>query len=179
MHRTTAENMQCPVARGLDRVGEWWSMLILRDAFYGLSRFDDFQTSLGIAPNILSRRLATLVETGMLERHRYSARPVRYEYLLTERGRDFRPVLLSMMAWGNRHFAPEGQALELIDKHTGQVAEIELVDRLTGEPITRERHEVRPGPAASERMRARIAFRHSRAEACQTLSDPKLPESLP
>jgi len=179
VHRTTAENMQCPVARGLDHVGEWWSMLILRDAFYGLSRFDDFQTSLGIAPNILSRRLATLVEAGMLERHRYSVRPARYEYLLTERGRDFRPVLLSMMAWGNRHFAPEGQALELIDKQSGQVVEPVLVDRLSGEPITPERHEVRPGPAASERMRARIAFRHSRAQARQALSDTKPPESLP
>lgn len=177
MRRTTAESSQCPIARGLDRVGEWWSMLILRDAFYGLSRFDDFQTSLGIAPNILSRRLSTLVAEGMLERHRYSERPARYEYLLTERGRDFRPVLLAMMDWGNRHFAAEGRALELIDKQTGRVVEIALVDRRTGEPITRERHEVRAGPAAGERMRARIAFRHARAQARQTLS--KRPESLP
>ena len=180
MRRSTPENAQCPIARGLDRVGEWWSMLILRDAFYGISRFDDFQTSLGIAPNILSRRLATLVDTGMLERHRYSTRPLRHEYLLTERGRDFRPVLLAMMDWGNRHFAAEGQALELIDKQTGQRVDIALVDRRTGEPITRERHEVRAGPAASESMRARIAFRTSRAQARQTVSKhPKLPESLP
>lgn len=179
MRRTGSENMQCPIARGLDRVGEWWSMLILRDAFYGLSRFDDFQTSLGIAPNILSRRLVTLVETGMLERRCYSEHPKRYEYLLTERGRDFRPVLLAMMAWGNRHFSPEGPAIELIDKRSGQVVEPVLVDRHTGEPITRERHEMRAGPAASERMQARIAFRNSRAQARQTLSDPNLPESLP
>ncbi|MET3653087.1 winged helix-turn-helix transcriptional regulator [Dyella japonica] len=177
MRRTTSENMQCPIARGLDRVGEWWSMLILRDAFYGLTRFDDFQTSLGIAPNILSRRLATLVEAGMLERRRYSQRPVRHEYVLTDRGRDFRPVLLAMMAWGSRHFAPEGQAIELVDRQTGQLVEPVLVDRHTGEPITRERHEVRAGPAASERMRARIAFRMSRVQARQTLSDPNLPES--
>lgn len=179
MRHTSAENMQCPIARGLDRVGEWWSMLILRDAFYGFTRFDDFQTSLGIAPNILSRRLAMLVETGMLERRRYSTRPVRHEYVLTERGRDFRPVLLAMMAWGNRHFADEGHAIELVDRQLGHVVEPVLVDRQTGEPITRERHEMRAGPAASERMRARIEFRNSRAQALQTLSYPKLSESLP
>ena len=179
MRHPSAENMQCPIARGLDRVGEWWSMLILRDAFYGFTRFDDFQTSLGIAPNILSRRLAMLVETGMLERRRYSTRPVRHEYVLTERGRDFRPVLLAMMAWGNRHFADEGQAMELVDRQLGHVVEPVLVDRQTGEPITRERHEMRAGPAASERMRARIEFRNSRAQALQTLSHPKPPESLP
>ncbi|AIF46142.1 transcriptional regulator [Dyella japonica A8] len=180
MRRTGSENMQCPIARGLDRVGEWWSMLILRDAFYGLSRFDQFQASLGIAPNILSRRLSMLVETGMLERHRYSTRPVRHEYVLTERGRDFRPVLLAMMAWGNRHFAPEGHAIELVDRVTGHVVDPVLADRRTGEPITRERHQMRAGPAADERMRARIEFRNScQAQACPTLSDPPLPESLP
>jgi DNA-binding HxlR family transcriptional regulator len=178
VRRSSPENMQCPIARGLDRVGEWWSMLILRDAFYGFSRFDDFQTSLGIAPNILSRRLATLVETGMLERRRYSDRPARYEYLLTDRGRDFRPVLLAMMAWGNRHFAPEGQAIELVDRLTGEVVEPVMVDRRTGEPITRERHHLRAGPAASERMRARVEFRNSRlAQARENLADsPSFPE---
>lgn len=154
-------------------------MLILRDAFYGLTRFDEFQTSLGIAPNILSRRLATLVEAGMLERRRYCERPARYEYVLTDRGRDFRPVLLAMMAWGNRHFAPEGQAIELVDRQTGRAAEPVLVDRHTGEPITHERHETRAGPAATARMRARIEFRNSRAKARQILAHPHLPESLP
>ncbi|WP_255412621.1 helix-turn-helix domain-containing protein [Dyella sp. C11] len=179
VRRSSSENTPCPIVRGLDHVGEWWSMLILRDAFYGLSRFDDFQTSLGIAPNILSRRLTKLVEVGMLERRRYCNRPLRYDYVLTERGRDFRPVLLAMMAWGNRHFADEGQAIELVDRQTGHVVEPQLIDRHTGEPITRERHEMRAGPAASERMKARIAFRNSRALARQTLSDPNLPESLP
>jgi DNA-binding HxlR family transcriptional regulator len=135
-------------------------MQIMRDAFYGLARFDDFQTSLGIAPNILSRRLSALVEKGLLERRRYCSRPARYEYVLTERGRDFSPVLLAMMTWANRHFAPEGHAIELVDRQTGKVVEATLVDRHTGEPITRERHEMRAGPAASERMRARVEFRN-------------------
>src|ERR1700751_3789657 len=92
--------MQCPIARSLERVGEWWSILILRDALNGLGRFDEFQKSLGIAPNMLARRLARLVDAGLLEKRRYSAKPPRYEYRLTERGRDFRPVLLAFLAWG-------------------------------------------------------------------------------
>ena len=109
MQRKSFGKMQCPIARSLERVGEWWSMLILRDALHGLTRFDEFQKSLGIAPNMLTRRLNALVEAGLLERRRYSERPPRDEYVLTERGRDFRPVLLSLLAWGNRHFAPEGR----------------------------------------------------------------------
>src|SRR5271165_6705064 len=108
MQRKSFGNMQCPIARGLDRVGEWWSILIMRDALYGLTRFYEFQTSLGIASNMLTRRLNALVEAGLLERQRYSEHPPRDEYVLTERGRDFHPVLLALLAWGNRHFAPEG-----------------------------------------------------------------------
>src|ERR1700736_5180257 len=108
MQRKSYGNMKCPIARSLDRVGEWWSILILRDAFYGLRRFDEFQKSLGVAPNILTRRLNRLVESGLLERRPYSEHPPRDEYVLTERGRDFRPVLLALLAWGNRHFALEG-----------------------------------------------------------------------
>jgi DNA-binding HxlR family transcriptional regulator len=89
MQRKTFKNMLCPVARTLDRVGEWWSMLILRDAFHGLARFEQFQTSLEIAPNMLTRRLNALVDSGLLERRRYSEHPPRHEYVLTDKGRDF------------------------------------------------------------------------------------------
>ena len=109
MQRKSFGEMACPIARGLERVGEWWSMLILRDAFAGISRFDEFQKSLGIAPTMLTRRLAALVESGLLERRRYSERPPRDEYCLTARGAISRPVLVAMLAWGNRHFAPEGE----------------------------------------------------------------------
>ncbi|QNK03191.1 winged helix-turn-helix transcriptional regulator [Dyella telluris] len=180
MRHHSTQTMACPIARAVDQAGDAWSVLILRDAFYGLSRFDDFQASMGIAPNILSRRLALLVDTGMLERRRYSSRPPRHEYLLTERGRDFRPVLLAMMAWGNRHFSPDGHAVELIDRMTGHLVEPVMVDGRTGEPITRERHQMRAGPAADERMRSRIAFRNSRlAQPRPSLCDPHLPESPP
>ena len=110
MQRTSFADMTCPIARSLEQVGEWWSMLILRDAFAGKTRFDEFRQSLGIAPNMLTRRLASLVEAGMLERRRYSERPPRDEYVLTARGRDFRPVLVELVAFGKRHFpAPAGR----------------------------------------------------------------------
>jgi DNA-binding HxlR family transcriptional regulator len=83
MQHKSFGSMACPIARSLERVGEWWSILILRDAFRGTTRFDQFQKSLGIAPNILTRRLNALVGSGLLERRRYSERPPRYEYLLT------------------------------------------------------------------------------------------------
>jgi DNA-binding HxlR family transcriptional regulator len=97
MKRKDFGAMSCPIARSLERVGEWWSILILRDAFLGVKRFDEFQDNLGIAPNMLARRLKGLVESGLLEKRRYQERPARFEYLLTERGRDFRPVLWSLL----------------------------------------------------------------------------------
>jgi DNA-binding HxlR family transcriptional regulator len=90
----------CPIARSLACMGDAWSILILRDASLGLTRFDQFRTSLGIAPTILTRRLALLTEEGLLEKRRYSERPPRYEYVLTNAGRDFTPVLALIGAWG-------------------------------------------------------------------------------
>ena len=158
MQRTSFTAMPCPIARSLERVGEWWSILILRDAFYGLTRFDQFQRSLGVAPNILTRRLNGLVTAGLLERRRYQDRPPRYEYLLTPRGRDFHPVLMSLMAWGNRHFAPEGRSVILIDAETGREADPVLVDRATGRPVAEPPFRTAAGPAADERTRRRHAF---------------------
>src|SRR6266481_6722815 len=157
MQRKSFGRMVCPIARSLERVGEWWSILILRDALHGLRRFDQFQKSLGIAPNMLARRLNALVDAGLLERRRYSEHPPRDEYVLTARGRDFRPVLISLMAWGNRHFAPEGASVQLIDKATGAVSDPVLVDRVTGRPITATDYALAAGPAAPERTRLRYA----------------------
>jgi DNA-binding HxlR family transcriptional regulator len=157
MRRKSFGNMQCPIARSLERVGEWWSILILRDAFRGLSRFDQFQASLGIAPNILARRLKALVETGLLERRRYSDKPPRDEYVLTEAGRDFRPVLWALLAWGNRHFAPEGKSVVIVDSQTGAEADPVLVDRHSGRPLIEPAFRSAPGPAAGARTRERHA----------------------
>jgi DNA-binding HxlR family transcriptional regulator len=157
MQRKNFAQLQCPVARSLERVGEWWSILILRDAVYGLKRFDEFQKSLDIAPNMLTRRLNGLVKGGLLKRQRYSDKPPRYEYVLTERGRDFRPVLVALLAWGNKHFAPEGPSVLLADKETGVPAEPVMIDRVTGRPLPGPGFALIPGPAAAERMRQRIA----------------------
>ena len=135
MQRKSFADMACPIARSLEQVGEWWSMLILRDAFAGKKRFDEFEASLGIAPNMLARRLASLVDAGMLERRPYSERPLRHKYLLTERGRDFRTVLLAMLDFGHRHFAIEGGGARIVDAKTGATAEPMLVDRRSGKPL--------------------------------------------
>src|ERR1700750_2180504 len=108
MQRKSFDRMSCPIARSLERVGEWWSILILRDALHGLTRFDQFQKSLGIAPNMLTRRLNALVDAGLLERRRYSERPPRDEYVLTDTGRDFLPVLAAIGAWGREHYGANG-----------------------------------------------------------------------
>jgi DNA-binding HxlR family transcriptional regulator len=157
MQHKSFRDMPCPIARSLERVGEWWSMLIMRDALHGMTRFDQFQDSLGIAPNMLTRRLDALVEAGLLERRRYCERPPRHEYVVTARGRDFRPVLISLLAWGNRHFAPEGASVQLIDKATGAASDPILIDRITGRPITAADHALAAGPAAPARTRLRYA----------------------
>ena len=135
MQRKSFSSMQCPIARGLEHVGEWWSILILRDAFRGLTRFDEFSDSLGIAPNMLTRRLTALVESGLLERRQYSERPPRDEYVLTERGHDFRPVLLAMLAFGNKHFRPDDREVQIVNTRTGERVDPVLVDPATGLPV--------------------------------------------
>jgi len=143
MQRKRFHAMTCPIARGLDRVGEWWSILILRDAYNGMTRFDAFQKNLGIAPGMLARRLNTLVEGGLMEKRRYSDKPPRDEYVLTPAGRDFRPVLLAMMAWGNRHFTPDGIRVQVVEAATGVPADPVLVDRRTGRVLAEPDYIVR------------------------------------
>lgn len=157
MRRTNLETMPCPIARSLERVGAWWSILILRDAFYGLKRFDDFQASLGVAPGILTRRLKALVESGLLERRPYQDRPVRYDYILTERGRDFRPVLLNLLAWGNRHFAPDGISVDLQDRQTGEAVVPAFAAAGSERPVPLTDIKIVAGPAATAGTRRRLS----------------------
>jgi DNA-binding HxlR family transcriptional regulator len=123
----------CPIARSLACIGDAWSMLILRDASFGLTRFDQFRTSLGIAPSILTKRLAVLTEEGLLEKRRYSERPPRDEYVLTDAGRDFVPVLAMVGAWGRKHRG-EGMT-RFIDEGTGQDVKPVVIDAVTGAEI--------------------------------------------
>lgn len=124
----------CPIGRALACVGDAWSFLILRDASQGATRFDQFRQGLGIAPNILTRRLAVLVEAGMLEKRRYSEKPPRDEYLLTAKGRDFVPILVALGAWGRQH-GGAGAMSRLVDAESGRAIEPVVIDRVTQAPI--------------------------------------------
>src|SRR3982750_1566113 len=119
--------MNCSVAQCLEVVGEWWSLLIVRDAFLGVRRFDDFQARLGISRNILNQRLTTLADPGVLERIPYQDNPPRSEYRLTDKGRDLWPVLTAMRQWGDRWAAPQGAPLELVHESCGEVTHLEHV----------------------------------------------------
>lgn len=113
-------DLNCSVARTLEVVGERWSLLILRDALYGVRRFDDFQQGLGIARNILTDRLSKLVGHGVLEKRQYEEKPPRYEYRLTDKGRELVPVLLAMMRWGDKWEAgPDGPPVTIVHKDCG------------------------------------------------------------
>jgi len=172
MRRKSFETMTCPIARSLERVGEWWSILILRDAFRGATRFEQFEKGLEIAPNILARRLNALVESGLLERRRYSEHPPRDEYLLTARGRDFRPVMLALLAWGNRHFAPDGPHTVIVNEDTGEVAEPILVDRRTLRPVTDPPYRTVHGAAAAAAVRRQAASGGSPAPMPSSAASP-------
>jgi DNA-binding HxlR family transcriptional regulator len=124
----------CPIARSVDFLGDAWSMLILRDAFAGMTRFDQFRKSLGIAPTILTKRLATLTEEGLLEKQLYSERPPREEYLLTVAGRDFLPVLFMFGEWGRKHRGG-GKLTRFLDAESGEEIKPVAVDEVTGAKI--------------------------------------------
>src|SRR5437870_2644809 len=107
MRRTSFAQWPCSVARTMDLLGDWWTPLVLREAFYGISRFDEFQRELGVARNTLSDRLHRLVDEDLMEKRAYQTEPVRYDYVLTEKGRDFYPVIAAMARWGDRWLADE------------------------------------------------------------------------
>jgi DNA-binding HxlR family transcriptional regulator len=127
-------NEPCPVVRSLALFGDTWSILILRDAHAGLTRFDQFRKSLGIAPTILTRRLVALTEEGLLEKRRYSEHPPREEYVLTAAGRDFLPVLFMIGEWGRQHRGG-GRLVRFLDAETGTEIKAVAVDEVTGAKI--------------------------------------------
>ncbi len=137
----------CSVARTLEVVGERWTLLIVRDAFLGVRRFEDFQRSLGVARNVLSSRLQLLVEHGLLERRRYQEHPERYEYRLTASGRDLQVTLVALMEWGDRHRSEQPPRL-VGHRGCGGQARAVLVCEDCGEELPPGRVESRPGPGA-------------------------------
>lgn len=135
MQRTSFEDMNCSVAQCLEVVGEWWSLLIVRDAFLGVSRFDDFQARLGISRNVLNQRLARLVEQGVFEKVEYQEHPPRYDYRLTKKGRDLWTVLAMMRQWGDKWAAPDGPPIELMHKGCGKHMKVVPTCSECGKPL--------------------------------------------
>ena len=148
MQRRSFEDMNCSVAQCLEVVGEWWSLLIVRDALLGVRRFDDFQARLGISRNILNGRLTKLVDHGVLERVPYQDNPPRSEYRLTEKGRDLWVVVSAMREWGDRWAAPAGAPLEMRHATCGHVVETAPVCSHCGERVHLGTVTVEPGPGA-------------------------------
>ena len=120
MKRTRFAKADCPVARALDAIGDWWSLLIVRDAFDGLRRFGDFQTNLGIAKGMLTTRLRTLVELGVLEQIAASDGSAYQEYVLTKRGHDLFPIVVSLRQWGEAHLYARGEPHSVLLDQAGQ-----------------------------------------------------------
>jgi DNA-binding HxlR family transcriptional regulator len=145
--RTGFASWPCSIARSVDLLGDWWTPLVLREAFMGVRRFDDMQRGLGIGRNVLTQRLKRLVEEGLLERVRYQEKPDRYEYVLTEKGRDFYPVLAAMIAWGDRWLSGEdGPPVTLRHTACGHDMTAKVVCSECGDPIQVREVRARPGP---------------------------------
>lgn len=154
MGRTRFEAENCAVARSLDILGDWWTLLIVRDAFFGVRRFADFQRDLGIAKNVLSQRLGRLVEHGILERIDVGQHGERFEYRLTEKGEALLPVLTTLREWGDQWvFGPGNEPLVMRDRQSGEVIPKTVVRSAEGVPLERRSIRAEAGPGADEATR--------------------------
>jgi DNA-binding HxlR family transcriptional regulator len=161
VERKSFADMDCSVAQCLEVIGEWWSMLIVRDAFMGVTRFEEFQRRLGISRNILHQRLNTLVDMGVLVKVPYSQHPPRHDYRLTDKGRDLWPVLTAMRQWGDRHAAPSGPPIEIVHKSCGSRSEAVLVCGSCGESLGPRDVEAVPGSGRAQSTLIRTKARAS------------------
>ena len=164
--------MNCSIGQSLEVVGEWWSLLIIRDAFLGVTRFDEFQERLGIARNVLNQRLSRLVDEGVFERVAYNEHPPRYDYVLTEQGRDLWPVVVALRQWGDRWRAPDGPPLQLVHRECGHIAELVPVCARCGKPVGPADVSAVIGPGSpstiSTARSGQVAEKSSRAKASRS-----------
>jgi DNA-binding HxlR family transcriptional regulator len=156
MERTSLAKKPCPIARAAEQLGDAWTLLVLRDVFLGSHRFAQLQEHLGIAPNILARRLTLLTRHGLLKARPYSRKPLRHAYTLTPKGEAALPVLLTLAAWGNAWLAPHGAPLVPIDVRTGRAVEPLLIDKRTGRPLVAGSVAVKAGPGAPRSLAASL-----------------------
>ena len=146
MLRRDYAGQNCSIAATLELIGERWTLLIIRDAFLGIRRFDDFQARLGIARNVLQARLERLIEQGLLRRVQYHERPPRFEYRLTAKGVELWPVLVALMKWGDKHAAPNGPPRLTLHRGCGGEIDDHLTCSKCGARVTAREVEARPGP---------------------------------
>jgi DNA-binding HxlR family transcriptional regulator len=147
--RSRLANKECSMARAMEVVGDRWSILILREAYYGVKRFDEFEYYVGIAPNILSTRLKKLVDAGVMTRVPLPEHAGRYEYLLTEKGRDFFPAYLALKKWGDDWLAePRGPQVVFRDRSSGRPIEYPTLVSVRGKPLELEDIEIVAGSGA-------------------------------
>jgi DNA-binding HxlR family transcriptional regulator len=149
MRRTSFEDVNCSVAQCLEVIGEWWTMLIVRDLFLGVRRFDAIQERLGISRNVLTDRLEHLVAHGVVERRPYQERPPRHEYVLTEKGRALWPVLTAMREWGDDWSAPNGAPLDIVHTTCGHHARVVQTCSACGDELRASDVRAVPGPGAT------------------------------
>jgi DNA-binding HxlR family transcriptional regulator len=144
VRRTRFDREPCPIARTADLIGDWWTPMVLREAFYGRRRFEEFQHALGLPRPVLAQRLARLVSERLLEKNLYEEHPPRYEYALTDKGRAFFDVLAAMWRWGSDWMWEGGRPpADLVDATSGKVVRPTVVDERTGEPIDPRRLRLR------------------------------------
>ncbi len=141
------ESQVCSIARSLEVVGERWSLLIIRNVGLGLNRFEPLRENLGITRSVLTTRLTTLIEYGILKKRQYSEKPPRFEYHLTEKGRDLAPVLLQLMWWGDRYY-PTGNGVPTIAVHRGCGGNLNrhMICEKCGESVEPDHVYLKPGP---------------------------------
>ncbi|MGI5218280.1 winged helix-turn-helix transcriptional regulator [Nocardia sp. CA-290969] len=157
--RIRIEDRECPLSTAVSYVGEWWTILILHDCFDGYTRFDQYLENIGLSSSMLTTRLKTLVDRGILAKRAYQERPVRYEYVLTDFGRSLRPVLVALAAWRNAQLAPEERAMILVDSETGREVEPVVIEPVSGASVADPRFVFAAGPAAGPEMRERYRDR--------------------
>jgi DNA-binding HxlR family transcriptional regulator len=137
MRRTRFKDAICPIARTTELMGDCWTPIVMREAFLGRRRFDEFQKALSVSRGVLAERLSRLVDEGLLEKHAYEVRPPRFEYILTEKGRAFYSVLAAMWRFGDDWLWEEGSEspLQLFDRETGEPVAPRVMNEKTGVPI--------------------------------------------